>query len=478
MSTPQLPRVLGPWLAAAIVVGTVIGTGVFKKARAVSEAVPESGPAVAAWVVVGLLTLCGALALSEAAALLPHAGGNYVFLREAYGRPFGFLWGWVEFWFLRCASCAALSAVFTESLHDVLKLGLGRTDEVLTFWERQAAAAGVVTVLGLLAARGTRLGAGVQLVVTTVKVGSLVALVALPLAVLAFVSDPPVRPDPARFRPVWPADWAAFDLGAFAVAMVAVMWPYNGWSNAAAVAGDVRDPQRNIPRAFVGGVVLLIVVYSAVNVSYYLVIPAAEMATLKDTPVATEVCARLLGPVGTLAASAAIMVSVFGALGGNMLVGPRGVYALSRDGLAPAALGRIHPRFLTPFAATLLMTGVTAGFIFAVAGYTRSGWARDPNKPPFDVITDFIVFGAAVFETLAVASIFRFRRTHPPAVVRLPYRCPGYPVVPAVFVAAMVAVMGNMIATPEQRTEALIGLGFIATGAGVYALFLRPGRPA
>jgi amino acid transporter len=467
-------------MAAAIVVGTVIGTGVFKKARAVSEAVPESGLAITAWVVVGLLTLCGTLALSEVAALFPQAGGNYVFLREAYGRAFGFLWGWVEFWFLRCASCAALSSVFTEALHDVLKLGLGTTGEVLGFWPRQLVAAVVVAALGLLAARGTRLGAGVQFVVTSVKVGSLVALMVLPFVVLAFVSDPPVRPDPARFEPVWPADWSAFNLSAFAVAMVAVMWPYNGWSNAASIAGEIRDPQRNIPRAFIGGVLLLILLYSSVNASYYLVLTAPEMAALKganETPVATAVAGRLLGSAGTLAASAAIMVSVFGALGGNMLVGPRGIFALSRDGLAPAALARVHPHYLTPFAATLLMTGVTVAFILAVAAYTRSGLAADPDKPPFDVITDFVIFGASVFETLAVASIVRFRLRHPEAVARLPYRCPGYPVVPGVFVIAMVAVMANMFASPQQRMEALVGVGFILAGAIVYALFLR-GRTA
>ena len=467
----SLPRVLGPWLAAAIVVGTVIGTGVFKKGRAVSEAVPETGPAIAVWVVVGVLTLCGALALSEVAALLPHAGGNYVFLREAYGRLFGFLWGWVEFWFLRCASCAALSSVFTESLHDVLKLALGTTSDVLDFWPRQVVAAVVVTLLGLLAARGTRLGAGVQLFVTSIKVGSIVALAILPFVVLAIGSGSAVRPDLANLNPVWPADWRAFNLGAFAVAMVAVMWPYNGWSNAAAIAGDVREPQRNIPLAFVGGVLLLIVLYSTVNASYYLVVPAAEMAKLTDTPVATAVAGRLLGPVGTLVMSAAIMTSVFGALGGNMLVGPRGVYALSKDGLAPPVLSTVHPRYQTPFMATLVMTGVTVAFILAVAGYTRSGWAPDPNKPPFDVITDFVVFGAAVFETLAVASIFVFRRRYPPETVKLAYRCPGYPVVPAVFVACMVAVMGNMFASPEQQSEALIGLGFIAAGGAVYAAF-------
>lgn len=333
-----LPRVLGPWLATAIVVGCVIGTGVFKKGRAVSEAVPETGPAIAVWVVVGLLTLCGAMALAEVASLFPQAGGNYVFLRQAYGRLFGFLWGWVEFWFLRCASCAALASVFAESLNDVLKLALDRTDPVLGFWPRQTAAAVVVTLLGLLAARGTRLGAGVQFVVTAVKIGSLLALIALPLVVLALAVNSPVRPDVAHFRPVWP-DWSTLDAGkytvAFAVAMVAVMWPYNGWSNVASIAGEVREPQRNLPIAFVGGVLLLIVIYSLVNVSYYLVIPAAEMKTLTDTPVATEACRRMLGPVGTLAASAAVMVSVFGCSAGTCWS--------ARGGCSPSA-GTAWPR--------------------------------------------------------------------------------------------------------------------------------------
>jgi amino acid transporter len=158
-----------------------------------------------------------------------------------------------------------------------------------------------------------------------------------------------------------------------------------------------------------------------------------------------------------------------------MLVGPRGLYALSRDGLVPRGLSAIHPRYETPYVATLVMTGVTVAFIFAVAGYAQSGWSPDPNKPPFDVITDFIVFGAAVFETLAVASIFVFRRRFPTDRVALPYRCPGYPVVPAVFVVCMVAVMVNMFASPQQRTEALIGLAFIAVGGLVYAAFFaRP----
>jgi amino acid transporter len=462
----ELPRVLGPWLATAIVVGCVIGTGVFKKAHAISKEVPESGLAISVWVVVGLITLCGAMTLAEVASLFPKAGGNYVFLREAYGRAFGFLWGWVEFWFLRVASCAALASVFAESLHNVLQLARGTTDPVLGFWKLQLISATVVTVLGLLAARGTKLGAGVSFAVTCVKVGSILALILLPMIVYAIVADPPVKPSASNYQPVLPTSWSPSLVSPFVAAMVAVMWPYNGWSNVAAIAGEIREPQRNVPIAFVGGLILLIVIYSGVNIAYFSVLPSSEMATLTDKPIASEVARRLLGPVGLLLASAAIMISVFGALAGNMLVGPRGIFALSRDGFIPALFGRIHPRFETPFAATMLMTGTTVGFIFAVAAYTR--FVQKGDKPPFDVITDFITFGAAVFETLAVASIFVFRRRFAEAIRGLAFRCPGYPVVPALFCLAMVAVMVNMFLTPQQRFEAFVGVWFIVIGVCVY----------
>lgn len=468
--TAQLPRVLGPWLAMAIVVGCVIGTGVFKKAHAISKDVPESGVAITVWVVVGLLTLCGAMALAEIAALFPRAGGNYVFLREAYGRLFGFLWGWVEFWFLRVASCAALAAVFAESFHNVLQLAMGTNDEVLGFWPRQAVSAGVVAILGLLAARGTKLGASVSFAVTCVKVGSILALMVLPIVIVLFVSNPPAMPSWSNFKPVWPESFAAFNLQAFAIAMVAVMWPYNGWSNVASIAGEVKNPQRNVPIAFVGGLLLLIALYSLVNLSYFSVVPSSDMKTLTDIPVASEFARRLLGPIGLLLASMAIMFSTFGALSGNMLVGPRGIFAMSRDGLAPLSLARIHARFETPFNATILMTVVTAAFIFAVAAYTRFLQSKEIGKPPFDVITDFITFGGSAFEALAVASIYLFRRRYKSEIASLPYRCPGYPVVPAIFVVCMSAVLVNMLVVESQRNEALVGIGFIATGAALYLI--------
>jgi len=450
-------------MAGAILVGCVIGTGVFKKASAVAGVVPESGLAIAVWVVVGLLTLCGALALAEVAALFPRSGGNLIFLHEAYGRMYGFLWGWVEFWFLRCASIAALSVVFTDALHDIAKYAGETKEDVIPFWPRQAISAVVVMFLGALAARGTKLGAGVQFVVTAIKLSAIVLIMLLPVIVLIIKPNAPTVPDPARFNPVWPSDWYAFSFAAFATAMVHVMWPYNGWTNVAPLAGEIRDPQKNVPRAFIGGMLVLIAVYTGVNISYFLAVPASEMTQLGGTPVSTEVCYRLLGPVGLMLASAALMVSVLGTVGGNLLVGPRSVFALSREGMAPKILGSIHSRYETPLVATVLMTCVSALFVVNVAAYTQL--AGLGLKSSFDVLTGFIVFGSTLLETLAVGTIFVFRVRYPGERA---FRCPGYPVVPAIYIVTMLAVLANMLLTPSDRIEAIAGLGFIASGVVVY----------
>src|SRR4051812_47202787 len=194
-TSPHLDRVLGPWMATALVVGTVIGSGVFKKPHAVAEAVPTFGWAIAAWVLLGVLVMCGGLALTEVIVLYPKAGGNYVFLREGYGPLWGFLWGWVDFFMVRSASIAALAAVFAESVHDVLRhggvrsaLGLPATGPVLDYWPLQWLTVITIVVLALVNIRGVRWGGGLQFVVTTVKVGSLLFIALLPF-VLAFKSS-------------------------------------------------------------------------------------------------------------------------------------------------------------------------------------------------------------------------------------------------------------------------------------------------
>lgn len=478
----QLPRILGPWIATAVVIGTVIGSGVFKKASSVADKVPYFGLAMTAWVLVGLLAILGSLALAEVAVLLPRAGGNYVFLKEAFGRWAGFLWGWVEFWIIRSASIAALATVFTESVHDILRHTRGGEGDVLSFWARQGMTITVIAVLALINARGTRLGGGLQVVVTTVKVASLLGIALLPFLVIALTSEPRARPNTEQLLPVWPADWRNMDWSLFGGALIGVFWAYHGWMNIAPVAEEVREPQRNIPLALFCGVATIIVLYVSVNLAYYLIIPRIDIAGLKDRTVAGEFTFRLLGAIGLVVASAAVMISVFGSLNGNLLVGPRLLFAMGRDGLAPRALARLHARYQTPALAEMVLAGWSMLMVIGVGLMTQyrlpalelGSLSLDvnlpPGKAPFDVVTDFAMFGAISFETMAVASLFVLRRRYPASRVKLPYRCPLFPWLPMFYVSVMAVILFNMFTT--QRAESLIGVGFICVGALIYLVFL------
>jgi amino acid transporter len=472
--------VLGPVTAAAVVVGTVIGSGIFKKPQALAEHVPYFGLTALAWVLGGAWVLLGALAYAEVAVLYPRAGGNYVFLREAYGRLAGFLWGWVEFWIIRTGSIAALATIFTESLHDVLTnpalreaLGLSPGGH-LGFWERRAVTVAVLVGLAWVNVRGVRWGGVLQLLVTLVKVVSLVALAVLPFVAARLAGMGAARPDPANLEPVWPAGVAEVGFGGLGIAFLGVLWAYHGWMNVAQIAEEVRRPQRNLPLALLVGVGVVIALYLGANLAFSLVLPREEMAALKQTPVSTEFCLRLLGPLGAAVASAAVMLSTFGALAGNLLVGPRLLYAMGADGLAPEALRRVHPRYHTPAAAIWVLAAWSVGLVLGVAALTEAGWL-DPRKSHFDRLTDFAMFGAVIFETLAVLSIFVFRRRRPDA--ERPYRCPGYPLVPALYAVLPACMVVNTLAREQTRAEALGVVGFIALGVAVYlALGLGRGR--
>lgn len=480
-SESNLPRIVGFTTATAIVVGTVIGTGVFKKAAAVSANVPDVALAMLTWVVVGVLTLLGALALAEVAVIVPKAGGNYAILRDAYGRWAGFLWGWVEFWIIRSASITALATIFTESLHDIVRqLSTDSANvDIINGTGRTAITVGVIVLLGLINARGTHWGGSLQIVVTTVKVSSLIGLAILPYIVVNHYSPPiPVEPVEVVPKPVI--------LTGFLGALVGVFWAYHGWMNIAPIAGEVKNPQRNIPLAVLCGVGILICLYLSVNLAYHQAIPITEMSTLKRT-VAGEFAFRLLGSVGLVLASAAIMISVFGSLNGNILVGPRLLFAMGEDGLAPKWLSRVHPRYHTPARAEFVLCGWCVMQVLIVAVLLQvtlpplqlGGLTVDVNLPrdksPFDMITDFAMFGALSFETFAVASIFVFRKRFPKNSVAIAYRCPLYPWLPMLYVTALTAILLNMFNT--QRAESLTGLVFIAVGAAIYFCFLRRSSP-
>ncbi len=467
----QLQRVLGPWVATALVIGTVIGSGVFKKPQAVAGDVPEFGLAMLAWVLVGVLTLFGSLTLAEVAVIHPRAGGNYAFLREAYGRWAGFLWGWVEFWIIRSASIAALATIFTESLHDILRetRGVEAGQELLGFWTRQGVTVTVIAVLAFVNARGTMLGGGLQFVVTSVKVVSLLAIALLPYFILAFVNEPLTRPSFDNVQAAWPSDWSAVNWSRFGAALVAVLWSYHGWMNIAPVAEEVRDPQRNLPLALLLGTVCILVLYLSVNFAYHMVVPSDVMVALQGRTVAGEFAVRLLGPIGLVLASTAVMISVFGSLNGNLLVGPRLLFAMGQDGLAPQALSKVDPVWKTPARAEGVLAAWTILLVLGVA--VLLGFEVINKKPGdlFDILTDYAMFGAISFETLAVASIFVLRRRYPVDKFKIAYRCWGYPVIPIIYCAAMAAVLANMFFA--KPNESFAALGFIAVGALVYGVF-------
>jgi APA family basic amino acid/polyamine antiporter len=465
---PSLPRVLGPWLAGAIVVGTVIGTGVFKKGRNVAEEVPEFGLAMSVWVLGGVLALLGSFALAEVAIRLPRAGGNYVFLREAYGRPFAFLWGWVDLGINRMASIAALAAMFTESLHVALQQATHTPDEVIGFWPRQLVTVAVIFVCAVVNCRGTLVGAGMQMFLTVLKVGSIVGLAVLPFLILAFSPTTEPKPTTAHMTPAWPSDWGAVNWAGYGAAIVAVLWAYHGWQNIGPMAEEVKNPHRNLPLALIGGVFVLIALYVSANAAYYSAIPRDEMKNLADTPVATEFCLRLLGPVGGMIASLIVMTSAFGALNGNVLVGPRLLYAMGDDGMAPRWLTALHPRYRTPVVATMLLAGWSCLMVILVS-------LLNLGKSTFDTLTDYVIFGAVIFETLGVASVFVLRVKMRDQTPTLPYRCIGYPVVPALYVLIMGLVLANMI-LGKQWFESLVGLSYISVGVLVYVLLFRRRR--
>jgi len=413
--------------------------------------------------------------------LLPRAGGNYVFLKESYGRWAGFLFGWVEFWIIRAGSIAALATIFTEQVHSNLRQLRDTQGEVLSFWARQSMTIGVVMILAAVNARGTRWGGVLQLIITTVKVFTLVCIALLPFIIMGLVSDPVFRPTTDYLAPVWPSDFGAIDWSLFGGGLIGIFWAYHGWMGIAPLAEEVKQPQRNIPLALFCGVFTIIVLYVSANFAYYLVIPRNEIIALHDRTVAVEFGLRLLGSIGGLLASTAVMISVFGGLNGNLLIGPRLLFAMGRDGLIPRVLGQMHSRYQTPLIATTVLTFWTVLLIVCVSLLVQfrlpplelGSQSFDLNLPegkdPFDVITDFAMFGAISFETLGVASIFILRRRYPKSQVPLPYRCPFFPILPAVYVLAMAAVLFNMFTT--QRAESMTGLGFILVGAIAYGVY-------
>jgi APA family basic amino acid/polyamine antiporter len=431
-----LARVLGPLDVVSLVVGTVIGSGIFIVPAAIARAVEAPGLILAVWVVGGLLTLFGALALSELSAAYPTAGGIYVYLKEAYGPMMAFLFGWSSFVVIEAGGAATLAVAFSTKylpyFVDVSPIG--------------AKAVAVALLLALMAANiaGVRWGAAIQAVMTVCKVGALVAIV---VAVFGVAGG-----NPSNFTspPAPPFSWAI--AGQFGLALVSALWAYKGWELVTFAAGEVREPGRNLPLGLLWGTLLVIALYLCANLAFLYVAPAASIAA--STRIAADAMSAAIGPVGAAIVAAAILLSIAGAANGVILAPSRLYYAMAADGLFFQRFAAIHPRLLTPHVS--LVATAAWSIVLALSG-------------TFEQLLAYVVFVQWIFLGLAGAAVIVLRRRRPD--LPRPYRTWGYPVTPILFVAASVFIAVTSILLNTWNAAA--GLGLVLLGVPAYFYWRR-----
>ena len=444
-------------MALAIVVGNVIGSGIFLKPGSIAAEAGDFRLILSAWLVGGAVCGLGALCFAELAAMLPRAGGLYAFLKEAYGKPAAFLFSWNEFLFNRPASIGALSVAFAGALG----LSLGRT---LTQLETMTLALGLILLLTWVNIRGVLWGGWVQGATTLVKASFLGLLALLPFLMAPF-SETGI--DWANYSSrVEPSGEMASGTR-FGLVLLSVMWAYNGWHGITPVAEEVRDPERNIPRAMFGGVAILTLLYVSANLAYHGVLSMGEMAAA-GPHAAEATVAALLGPVGAAAMAAVIMCSTFGGINSNLLLSTRIPFALGRDRLLAPALGKVHAAYRTPFVA-IIVQAVMAALLVAVSGLLIEflGWSGE--KTIFQILTDFIIFANSIFYVLAAAALFILRRKRPGW--SRPYRTWGYPVVPVLYLLFYFWFLTQVYL--GKPFEASAGVVLISTGIPVYWILRR-----
>jgi amino acid transporter len=433
-----LARTLGLASSVAIVIGCTIGSGIFRTPAAIADRLPSPLAMLAVWVAGGVLALCGALSLAEVSGALPRTGGIYAFLREAWGERVAFCFGWAELSVIRAAALGALSMTFAEYFSRLLgsmPQEPGHADLV------HAVAAAAIALTAAVNAAGVKLGAALQGVTAAAKYAGLLVVV-----VAAFAAGPAVAP---------PIAGPSGELGAsgFALALVSVLWAFDGWADLSFVAGEVRDPARTLPRALIGGTLAVLAIYLAANLGYLAVLSVDELRVSKL--VAADVAERALGAGGAAFVGVTVMISTFGTLNGSLLTSPRIFYAMAADGLLFRRVAAVHPRLGTPYAAILLSAALGIAFVLL-----RS----------FEELADAFVTAILPFYALGVASVFRLRRRPGYAP---PFRVPGYPVVPALFVGAAIFLLGSALWDPESRTATAAVLGVVLLGIPLFRLTPR-----
>jgi APA family basic amino acid/polyamine antiporter len=446
---PSLLRALGPGMAMAVVVGNVIGSGIYVKPGGIARDAGDFRVILTAWVLGGLICLMGSLCLAELGAMLPKAGGIYVYLREAYGRPIAFLFGWTDFLFSKPASIGALTVVFVGMATKV-----GRTH--LNTWTEVAVESAVIAAMAWINILGVIWGGRVQALTTVAKALFLAGVALLPFAAAEWLAIPL---EPANLAStVIPAKDTLPK--AFAAALLGVLWAYNGWESLGAVAEEIREPQRNIPRSLFGGLGILIVLYVSATVAYHLALPMNELVAAGDHG-AERMCEVLLGSRGALLMTVGIMLSTFGGINSNMLLGPRVSFAMGRDKVFFRSLGWVHASYRTPAFAIVVQAVMAVALVIGSSVLVQNyKW----EHTVFDILTDYVVFASSIFYALAVIAVLVLRRTQPD--LPRPYRTFGYPVVPIVYTLFYCWFLFEVYRGDPRQAN--IGLVLIALGIPVY----------
>lgn len=435
-----LRRGLDAWSAMALVIGTIIGTGVFLKAAVMAQRAGSPTWVLLAWAIGGALSIAGALSYAELGAMFPEAGGEYAFLRESWGRAVAFLYGWTRFWIGSPGSIAAYAVgavTFLSGAIDVAHPGLAAIGLIATFT--------AINCLSVVV--GGRLGAALTLLKVALIIG-------LAIGALLFA-------DGGGWHHLGEHDarGGAFPgWGPLGLTVLAALWAYDGWNNLPMAAGEVRDPGRNLPRAIVGGTLVVLVIYGAVNLGYFHALPFAEVAGSSASPgegsVAGRVAATFLGDTAQGLLAFAMVVSALSAMSGSILTGARVPFAMAADGVAPRRLAHVSQRTRVPVVAIVI----------------QGAWACVlAQSGRFDWLTESVVFASWLFYALCAGAVILLRRRRPDHP--RPFRVPGYPVVPALFVVLSALLLVNTVAN-DPRTSAS-GLVIIAVGAIVYAVALR-----
>jgi basic amino acid/polyamine antiporter, APA family len=428
-----LPREIGILGSTAIVVGTIIGSGIFLVPHNVALQVGSVGALYLVWIVGGALALAGALSLAELGAAMPEAGGIYVYLRESYGKLFAFLYGWGSLLVIDAGSAATLAAAF----------GIYSSAFIpMTPLEQKLLGASMIVLLTLVNILGVRKGTAVQTIFTIAKLGGLAVIIGCALFLPRVAPATPLSPLPTPHT----------TLSSFGVALVGVLWAYQGWHQLSYTAGEVKNPSWVLPRGFFLGTSIIVIVYLAANLAYLRVLPLQALA--EHQRVAATAMLWLLGDGGARFVSVLILCSILGALNGTILTSPRVYYAMARDGVFFRTVARIHPRYKTP-AAALIVLGAWASLL-AMSG-------------SFEELYTYVIFAMWIFSAAAIAGVMILRRRYPD--LHRPYRVWGYPGVPVAFIVAALAIVGNTLV--RKPLESFLGLAVVLAGIPLYFIWRR-----